>query len=350
MKILYHFPHYKTTIYAYRTVVNGFKNAFEDMGHDFKIYSADDKLEKLLDEFKPDIFMTQTHPFYQKYLDLNLIKKHRNKGMKVFTKIDFWKNPMSRKRINEAKGLSEDKNTIDLIKEGLMGDYFYHVVEQGDPMMDGFKKTTGYKFYTIPLAADKIVLEKSKFDKKFVSDISFIGTNLPGKRKYFEDNIFSLKEKYDLRLYGQDWTTVDKMLGWIQKGGQYFNLPVVRSIQKPKLSLGEEGDIYASSKISINVHEDYQRRFGEDCNERTFKIPMAGGFEITDDISCIRKYFKEGEEIVIARNKRDWYDKINFYIVNSEKRKIIIDAGRKRVLRDHTYHNRVNQIIDIYHE
>jgi spore maturation protein CgeB len=33
-----------------------------------------------------------------------------------------------------------------------------------------------------------------------------------------------------------------------------------------------------------------------------------------------------------------------------EERRRIAEAGRKRVLQDHTYHNRVQQILDIYYK
>ena len=347
MKVLYHFPHYNTTIYAYRTIVNGFMHAFMEMGHEFKVYTSDDNLKEQLSNFNPDIFLTQSHHFYQRYLDLNLLKRYRDNGMVMFTKIDFWNNTISVKRVNEAKNLKDDKETIRLIKKGLLGDYFYHVVEQNDPRMDGFERETGQKFFTIPLAADKTVLLKSKYVDKYKSDISFIGTNLPEKRQYFGEYVFPLGKKYKLKLYGQDWTEKDKILGWVQRGGQYFNIPFIRSAQKPKLSLEDEGNIYASSSVSINVHEDYQRKFGGDCNERTFKIPMAGGFEITDDVLCIRKYFKDGEEIIIAKDKKDWFEKIDYYIKNPKKREEIIRKGKERVLREHTYNNRVALILKI---
>ena len=112
--------------------------------------------------------------------------------------------------------------------------------------------------------------------------------------------------------------------------------------------MSDERKIYNSSVISINVHEEYQRKFGGDCNERTFKIPLAGGFEISDDVACLKKYFKEGEEIVIAKDKKDWFEKINYYMKNPEKRNTIIEAGKQRVLKEHTYKNRVEQMIRIY--
>lgn len=345
MRIVYHNPLYDT-IYAQRTVYNGYKNAFLDLKHDFVGYSVH-SLPFLLDSFRPQIFITSSHFLYRKYLDFELLKKYRKKGMVLFTKIDFWRSPIS-KRINEARSLKYDTESRTLMKKGLLGDVYFHVVEQEDPRMEGFERETGQTFHTIPLAADKTVLEKSVFQPRFQADISFVGTYLSDKRRFFKEYVFPLRQCYDLRLYGQDWSAGGRMAGWFQRAGQYFNIPGFRSLQKPKLTLEEEGHVYISSKICLNVHEEYQRKFGGDCNERTFKIPMSGGFEITDDVSCIRKYFVNDKEIVIAASKPEWFDKIDFYIRNPNKRSRIIDAGKKKVLEQHTYHHRVGRILDIY--
>lgn len=348
MNIAYHMPSLDT-IYAQRTIYYGYKNAFEDLGHNFFTFTSENDLERFLDKNFIDIFITASHFYYQKDLNLNLLKKYRNSGMVLFSKIDFWNSPLSGLRINEAKSLKDDTKTIQLIKDGLLGDVFFHVVEQSDERMAGFEKETGYKYYTIPLAADKINM-KYEFDSNFIADISYIGTYLPDKRKFFKEWVFPLKSKYDLKLYGQDWTFQERLIGWIQKFGQYYNLPYLSSIQKPKLHLGDESRIYSSSRICINVHETYQKKYGGDCNERTFKIPLCGGFEITDDVACIRKYFQVDKEIIMAKNREDWFEKIDYYMNNPDKRLAIVEAGRERVLKEHTYHNRSEQIIKIYEE
>jgi spore maturation protein CgeB len=153
---------------------------------------------------------------------------------------------------------------------------------------------------------------------------------------------------YRTRIYGQDWSFADRCAGYVQKVGQFLNIPLVRSLRKAGLQLEDEARIYKSSTISINLHEDYQRTYGGDCNERTFKIPLCGGFEITDDVSCIRKYFLDGEEIVIAKDKKEWFEKIDYYIRNPDRRLEIMRRGAARVLKDHTYHSRVTQMINLY--
>lgn len=337
------------TVYAGRTIYNGYRNAFLDMGHEFKTLTADDNMGKVLEEFKPDIFFTGLSSFSLKYLDLDVLQKYRKKGLKVFVNVPAWRSSMSRLRINECPGLKNSPGYVELIRSGKFGDVYYNSVEADDERIKGFEEGTGAKYHTIPLAADKTLLEYMP-DNNFTSDIAYIGTNLPEKRDFFRERVAPLSKKYDVKLYGQDWTAFDRGLGWIQRFGQYFNIHTLSGIRKPKLALTDEAKIYSSSKISINVHEDYQKRCGGDCNERTFKIPLCGGFEITDDVKCVGQYFVDGQEMIIAKNKDDWFNKIEYYIKNPEKRIPIIEAGMKKVLKEHTYHNRVNQIINIYNE
>lgn len=343
--IAYHMP-YPSTIYAARYIYLGFQNAFTDMGHKFVTYEPGQQLKEFLDTHRPDIFITASHFFYRKSLDYELLKQYRQKGMVLLTKIDFWDSPLNKGRINEAKSMKDDNGAKELIKKGLLADYYFHVASQNDKRMSGFSEFAGQSYITIPLAADKLTLKPAYMDK-FRADISFIGTNLPQKRKFFEEWLFPLGRRYNLKLYGQDWSRLDRTVGFVTKIGQYFNVPIVKSLQKPPLKLGEEANVYASSKILVNIHEDYQRRFGGDCNERTFKIPFCGGLEICDDVAVVKDYFKEDKEIVIAHSKDDWFDKINYYFNNPKKAAKIAKAGQQRASKDHTYHNRAGQILEL---
>lgn len=346
LKILYHFPN-PDTIYAGRTIYFGYKHAFEDLGHRFHPLTQNDNQEELLCDYKPDIFFTGISPLTFKYLNLKLLKKAKKNATKVFVNTPFWKSPISKFRINEIQSVSENNEWIKLILYGNFGDIYYSVMEQGDPRMEGFTKTTGYKLHTVLLAGDKTVIYPEYCDK-FKADISYIGTYLPTKRKMLDEQAWPLIKKYKTRIYGQDWTLWSRFLGLVQRGGQYLNIPCFKSFLKQPLQLNDERKVYTSSLISINIHEDYQKKLPGDINERTFKIPLAGGFEIIDNVPSLKKYFNIGEEIIVAENKKDWFDKIDYYIKNPDKRKVIIEAGRKKVMKDHTYHNRVKQIIDLY--
>ena len=346
MKILFHMPSL-STLSTGRTVYNGYKNAFEDLKHEFKVLTSDDNQKEVFEKFNPQIFITSLAPLNLKYLNLSFIKAQKKNGMKVFVNTPFWNSPLSKNRINETPSLSKNKELIKLIKSGSIGDVFYNVCEQGDPRMRGFEETIGYKLHTILLAADK-TLVNTKYNKKFLSDITFIGAYLPGRREFMKKYILPLKKIYNFKLYCQDLYFIDRVLNLMMKVGQFFNIPYIRSFKKNDVTFEEEQQIIRSAKICLNIHEDYQKEFGRDFNDRTFKIPLFGGFEITDNVASIKKYLIDGKEIIIANNGEDMLEKIDYFLKNPEKKVPIIEAGRKKVLAEHTYHHRVKQIIDIY--
>jgi len=349
MKIAFHNP-YPTTINAYRTISEWYKRAFIDLGHDFKYFTPDDNFKDFFDDFEPDIFITCTHFLYQKYIDTQYMNSLRAQNwLKVFAKLDFWELPkwINQQRVSEAKVMKNDLLLVQKIKDWEVADVFFHVVEQGDERMDGFKDVTGYNYYTIPLAVDKSLIN-TEIKDNFIADISFIWTNSPDKQDIFKKRLFPLQSKYNLKLYWQDWFFFDRCLWWVQRLWQYFNIPYLKSIRKPKLSFKDEWNIYKSSKICINIHEKNQLLCWWDCNERTFKIPAFWWFQIVDDVDCLKHYFIEWKEIIIAKDSKDWFNKIEYYLNNPQEKAKIITAWKEKVLKNHTYHNRVEQFIDIY--
>ncbi len=343
MRILYQIPSLET-IYAAKFIYLGYKSAFEEDGHAFRPLTANDDLRHTLESFEPDIFITSLNEYNLKFLDLSLLKKFRENGMRMFTQIRPWKTQTTQ---YGAVGLSECPSLIKLIKENLAGDVFFHWLEQDDPFMDGFEKETGYPFHTILLAADKCRFFY-EYDKNFACDISFVGNYLPRKKAFIDKHLTPLKKQYSVNIYGNDWTFFNRILGFVQKGGQYLNIPYLKQLRTITLPLEDEHKVFSSSLISLNIHEEHQRKYGSDFNERTFKIIASGGFEICDHVKGLRKYFSE-EELVIAENTEEWYDKISFFIQNPEKRKPFIEKGMCKVMSEHTYHNRIQDFFYIYH-
>lgn len=344
LKILYHIPSLET-VYAARFIYEGYKDAFTDLGHTFRPLTSSMNLADTLKEYQPDIFISSLNRYALKFLDLDLIKNYRKKNMVFFTQIRPWKKQTVQ---YEAAGLEDDTFLRGLIKQGLAGDVFFHWIEQEDPVMQGFSKSTGYPFHTILLAANKNQYFYEK-DPKYNADISYVGSLLPDKKVFIKKHIMPLFKQYNVKVYGSDWTKYDTFLGYVQKAGQFFNIEPLKKVRKIKLPLDDERKVYSSSVISLNIHEEHQRLFGSDFNERTLKIPASGGFEISDYVSAIRKYFT-ADEIVMAKDTNDWFDKIKYYIDNPEKRLSIIKKGQTKVLKHHTYHNRVEQIISIYNQ
>lgn len=344
MKILYYIPSLES-VYAGRFIYEGYKNAFTRLGHEFRPYTTADvsSLASILDTYSPDIFIYSFHRYSLKFLDLDLLVKYRKKGMVVFTQVTTWKDQSKQLA---GGNLENDTHLVDLLKSGKAGDVYYHWLEQDDPKMDGFTKTIGKNFHTILLAADTKIYFPD-YDPNYSCDISYVGSLLPSKKAFIKTHLLPLRSLYSTKIYGSDWTLSNKLSGYVQKLGQYFNVGLLKNVRKFNLSLDNERKVYSSAKISLNIHEEHQRRDGSDFNERTFKILACGGFEICDSVAVLRKYFTE-QELVIAQDTADWFDKIAYYLKNDAKREVISKNGFSKIIREHTYANRVAQIINIY--
>ena len=73
---------------------------------------------------------------------------------------------------------------------------------------------------------------------------------------------------------------------------------------------------------------------------RDFEVPMCGGFYLVEYTKELEDFFAIGDEIVCYRNFDDLVDKIRYYLSHKNERKAIAEAGRRRCLKDHSWHRR----------
>ncbi|MFA7245502.1 MAG: glycosyltransferase [Candidatus Magasanikbacteria bacterium] len=101
-----------------------------------------------------------------------------------------------------------------------------------------------------------------------------------------------------------------------------------------------------NSKITMTKHIDSVA--GEYANNMTlFEATGVGTLLITDEKKNLSELFKIGEEVVTYKNAEDLADKIKYYLDHEEERKKIALAGQRRTLTEHTYTNRMQELIKI---
>lgn len=126
-------------------------------------------------------------------------------------------------------------------------------------------------------------------------------------------------------------------------------------IDKVFCSSEEASEYYKFSDICPNVHLNIQKgelvnvpesiltKPGYAVNERLFWICGAGGFQIADENPIIRDFY-EDDEVVMA-TADDFKAKFEYYLNHPEERKAIAKKGQLRTVRDHTYENRIKNIL-----
>ena len=103
--------------------------------------------------------------------------------------------------------------------------------------------------------------------------------------------------------------------------------------------------ILAESAISLNRHIDVADRFAN--NMRLFETTGVGTFLVTDWKENLHELFEVGKEIVAYRTPQECVELITYYLEHDDERRAIARAGQARTLREHTYAQRMRELVDI---
>lgn len=112
-----------------------------------------------------------------------------------------------------------------------------------------------------------------------------------------------------------------------------------------RLSQEEMIRIFGVSVINLNFAESAQPGYRQ-IKGRNFEVPGCGGFLLTNRADNLDDYFEIGKEIAVFEGVDDLVDKVRYYLSHEDEREAIARAGYERVLRDHTYEKRFNEIFE----
>lgn len=108
------------------------------------------------------------------------------------------------------------------------------------------------------------------------------------------------------------------------------------------ISLKNEMKLLYNSKIAINIHDAYQRKLGLDINERTYKSLGLTGFLISDRIECMDDVFPETPQADTPKKMAEMI--LQYMDMDLDN---IKDKNRQNILKNHTYINRVKQLLEL---
>ena len=172
------------------------------------------------------------------------------------------------------------------------------------------------------------------------------------KKKYFIDEILlPLKEKYNVGIFGPYWNILDNFKRGLAKISRTLHLEKINKVindSRISISYEDENKLYSSAKICLNYHEkeNNNEHYHQILNQRSFKIPSCGGFQIIDNLNYLDKYYSE-EEMVSCSNKEEWFEKIDFYLKNEKLREKFSIKAQERTHKDHLYENRISEILKL---
>jgi len=105
--------------------------------------------------------------------------------------------------------------------------------------------------------------------------------------------------------------------------------------------------ILCDSNITLNHHGDVAP-YANNC--RLFEATGAGTMLITDWKENLHEMLEPGKEVVAYRSVEECIELIQYYLEHEEERKTIAHAGQQRTLREHTYYQRMKELVEIIHK
>jgi spore maturation protein CgeB len=81
-------------------------------------------------------------------------------------------------------------------------------------------------------------------------------------------------------------------------------------------------------------------------NPRVFEIAACGGFQLCDPCRGLDRLFDFETELPVYRDLAELRRKIDYFLEHEDERIAIARRARKRALRDHTYEQRAQRMLD----
>jgi hypothetical protein len=177
------------------------------------------------------------------------------------------------------------------------------------------------KVNTIPLAFDSVsyVPITNKSYSKY--DVCFVGG--------WADNGFNEKKPIMIKYFSEFMKSELNCGVFINKN----------------ISTEQESLLLYNSKITLNIHDAYQRVLGYDTNERTFKSLGLNGAMVSDKITQLERLFPKA---MTSTNPSDMVSGVKKLLSLSEvELQNIKNENKQNILDNHCYTNRVKTLLEL---
>lgn len=161
-------------------------------------------------------------------------------------------------------------------------------------------------------------------DESLQEDLLFVGMPRGVFREIVKD---VMETDFEVSIYGTHW---ERFVDEKYIKGQFI----------PNNELNK---YYSSCKILLNDHWEIMKELDFPSN-RLFDALACGTFIISDKIPSADTLF-EGS-VLTYENVQDLNNKIEYYLSHDVERKKMAEKGKELVLKNHTFDNRVDEIID----
>jgi len=220
-------------------------------------------------------------------------------------------------------------------------DEFDFILSSSIPLVKDFENKKLKTFY-LQQSFDEEILKAVPQNIAPTKDVIFIGNFNPHPYRA-EVLEFLLKNNVKIDVYGTVGESISKN-------------SLLRKTIKPPLHGIEMFSKYKEYKIALHIHgQGTNNNDGIDWSsfagaKRNFEITGIGTALLSSYQENLKELFEPDKEILIFKTKEDCLEKIKSYLKQPELLKQIAYNGQRRVLREHTFKNRAETLMQLIAE
>jgi spore maturation protein CgeB len=200
----------------------------------------------------------------------------------------------------------------------------------GDPVVNAYEALGAKQCVPIYNALDPSTHHACERDERFEADLGLLANRLPDREARIDEFFFraaAALSDHRFLLGGNGWH--DKPMP-----------PNVNSVGH--VYTRDHNAFNCTPRAVLNVSRESMARFGFSPATRVFEAAGAGACLITDDWEGIELFLDPGEEVLVAHDGMGVAEHVRSLSATEGRR--IGAAARRRVLAEHTYAHRAEQL------
>jgi len=154
--------------------------------------------------------------------------------------------------------------------------------------------------------------------------------------------------------YREEWMTKmitepSKKINYVDfsVGGKGFGIDLGNANLIGDLSYSAFREFCCRSKICLNITRWSHTRVYASSTARPFELAAYGACIVSQPYNGIEEWFKIGKELVIIDSEEEVIETYKWLIDDEEERKKIGERARERILKEHTFRHRAEELVKV---
>ncbi|MCM1987583.1 CgeB family protein [Methanococcoides seepicolus] len=199
-------------------------------------------------------------------------------------------------------------------------------------VIDDLKEAGAKNVQPLYYAADPDLFAPVNVEK--TRDVSFFGYGSELREEWMTKMISEPSKKMDSTNFSV--------------GGGHFGIDMGNSDLVGDISYSAFREFCCGSKINLNITRWSHTNIYASATARPFELAAYGACMVSQPYNGIDEWFDIGKELIVVNSEEEAIETYEWLLSDDEERTKIGEKARERVLKEHTYRNRAETIIEIY--